>query len=89
VGGEHQVCVLHDGIDKELAGLNKDIGKVSERLGRVEEHTKEIPKILAAVESLKNQKAHSSGFIAGVAFVVSGVVSLVGIAVSVWFSRGH
>jgi hypothetical protein len=89
LGGEHQVCVLHDGIDKELTGLNKYIGKVSERLGRVEEHTKEIPKILDAVESLKNQKANSSGFIAGVAFVISGVVSLVGIEFSIWFSRGH
>ncbi|MDT8901818.1 hypothetical protein [Anaeroselena agilis] len=69
--------------------MNKDIGKVSERLGRVEEHTKEIPKVLAAIEGLRNQKAHSSGFIAGVAFVVSGIVSLAGIGVSIWFSRGH
>lgn len=77
MGGEHEVCILHAEMNKELAGLSKDVGKVSERVGRVEENTKCLPEILKAVQDLKDQKNRTLGFVAGVSFVVSLAASTV------------
>jgi hypothetical protein len=89
VGGENEVCILHGELSREVSQQNKDIGKVSERLGRVEENTKCLPEILETLKALNTQKATSAGFIAGVAFIISGIMSAVGVVVSIWFSRGH
>ncbi|MBP2639331.1 MAG: hypothetical protein H6Q66_282 [Firmicutes bacterium] len=89
MGGDNEVCILHTDISRGMTDLNKDVGKLSERLGRVEENTKDIPAILTAIEEIRNQRANSAGFIAGVAFAVSLLVSGVGFSLTIWFSRGH
>lgn len=71
MGGEHEVCILHAEMAKEISSLSKDIGKVSERVGRVEENTKCLPEILQAVQGLTDQKNRTLGFVAGVSFIVS------------------
>ncbi len=88
MAGEKEICILHGEISREIAGQNKDIGKVSERLGRVEENTKCVPDILETLKAIALQRAHSTGFVAGISIVVSGIISLIGVGASIWFSRG-
>ncbi|MCC5467583.1 hypothetical protein [Pelosinus baikalensis] len=88
MGGENEVCLLHGEISRELSTLNKDIGKVSERVVKVEENTKLIPDIAKSIEELKNEKNRAMGFIAGVSFVVSGIVSVAAWLISMWIQKG-
>lgn len=83
-----EVCGLHGQVQCEMSGLNKDIGKVAERLGKVEENTKQIPQMALDLQALKEQRAMSKSFIAGMMFVVSAVSSLFGVAINAWVSKG-
>ena len=89
MGDGHEICVLHGDLNQQLAAQNKDIGKVAERVGRVEEHTKLIPDIMDKLDDLQRDRSRSTGFVAGVSFVVTGIVSLFGWAVSAWLQKGH
>lgn len=83
-----EVCGLHGQVQCEMSGLNKDIGKVAERLGKVEENTKQIPQMALDLQALKEQRAMSKSFIAGMMFVVSAVTGLMGVAFNAFFSKG-
>lgn len=89
MGEGNEICILHGELNQQLAAQNKDIGKVSERVGRVEEHTKLIPDILEKLDELQKEKSRSVGFVAGVSFVMTGIVSLIGWAISAWMQKGH
>lgn len=88
MAGETEVCGLHGQLQAETGCLNKDIGKLAERMGKVEEHTKQIPKMAEDLQALKEQRAVSKSFLAGMMFVVSAISSLLGVAINAWASRG-
>ena len=88
MGEGTEVCGLHGDLQREVSGLNKDIGKVAERMARVEQNTNQIPQMASDLQSLKEQRAVSKSFIAGMMFVVSAISSLIGVAINAWISRG-
>lgn len=88
MGEGTEVCGLHGGMQCEMSGLNKDIGKVAERLGKVEANTAGLPQMALDIQALKEQRAVSKSFIAGMMFVVSAISSLIGVAINAWISRG-
>lgn len=88
MGEGTEVCGLHGQLQAETGCLNKDIGKLAERVGKVEENTKHIPQIALDLQALKEQRAVSKSFIAGMLFVVSAISSMIGVAINAWISRG-
>lgn len=88
MGESTEVCGLHGDLQKEVGALNKDIGKVAERLARVEQNTGQIPQMALDLQALKEQRAVSKSFIAGMMFVVSAIGGLVGVAINALISRG-
>lgn len=88
MGEGTEVCGLHGQLQAETGRLNKDIGKLAERVGKVEENTKHIPQMALDLQALKEQRAVSKSFIAGMLFVVSAISSMIGVAINAWISRG-
>lgn len=88
MGEGTEVCGLHGGMQCEMSGLNRDIGKVAERLGKVEANTAGLPQMALDIQTLKEQRAVSKSFIAGMMFVVSAISSLIGVGLNAWISKG-
>lgn len=88
MGEGTEVCGLHGQVQRDISGISKDVGRVAERLGRVEENTKQIPQMAIDLQTLKEQRAVSKSFIAGMMFVVSAVSSLIGVVINAWVSKG-
>lgn len=89
-------CKEHSGCDARIGRLERNEDEIfsrlkdtNDRLIRVEENTKQIPQMALDLQALKEQRAVSKSFLAGMIFVVSSISSLLGVIVSAWAtSRG-